>query len=101
MPSRRGSSRAGRRSGSAQTCQFFLDIRRRARYHSFANYFALQSSPKPREADMRRDWTWMLVPVAAVVGWGIAMVDSRPGWDDTGITAGAVFGTALIFGALL
>ncbi len=29
-----------------------------------------------------------LVPVAALVGLGVAYVDSRPSWDDTGITAG-------------
>jgi len=39
---------------------------------------------------------------SAAVGLGllIAWVDSRPTWDDAGITAGAVFLTAALFGAL-
>src|SRR3954453_23783938 len=49
---------------------------------------------------MRRDWSWLLVPLAAAAGGAIAVVDARPGWDDTGITAGAVFGTSLVFGAI-
>ncbi|MBP1659488.1 MAG: hypothetical protein H6P95_680 [Candidatus Aminicenantes bacterium] len=37
---------------------------------------------------------------ASALGILIAWVDSRPTWDDTGITAGAVFLTAALFGAL-
>ena len=49
---------------------------------------------------MWKDWTWLLVPAAIAAGWGIAVVDSRPGWDDTGITAAAVFGSSLLFGVI-
>lgn len=31
-----------------------------------------------------------LAPAAALVGLGVAYVDSRPTWDDTGITAGVL-----------
>ncbi len=31
-----------------------------------------------------------LIVVSILVGWLIALVDSRPGWDDTGVTAGAL-----------
>jgi hypothetical protein len=49
---------------------------------------------------MGKDWSWLLVPVAVATGWAIAVVDAQPGWDDTGITAGAVFGSSLVFGVL-
>src|SRR5438093_229940 len=49
---------------------------------------------------MRREWWWLLVPVSLAAGWAIAAVDSSPGWDDTGITGAALFGSALILGAL-
>jgi hypothetical protein len=39
--------------------------------------------------------------VAAIVaGLGIAWVDTRPGWDDTGISALAVVAVCALFGAL-
>lgn len=38
---------------------------------------------------------------AALLGIGIAYVDSRPHWDDTGITAGALLLTAMLFGIAL
>jgi hypothetical protein len=44
-------------------------------------------------------WTF-LMPLALVLGLLIALVDSSPGWDDTGITAAAVFGSCGILGAL-
>jgi hypothetical protein len=38
-----------------------------------------------------------LVALALAVGVAVAWLDSRPGWDDTGITAGLlVLGTALV-----
>lgn len=40
----------------------------------------------------------MLLAVAA--GLVIAWVDSRPTWDDAGITAGMIFLAAALFGAL-
>ena len=41
-----------------------------------------------------------LMPLALVLGLLIALVDSSPNWDDTGITAAAVFGSCGILGAL-
>ncbi len=41
---------------------------------------------------------WFLLAVAVVVGLGIAWVDSRPTWDDTGITAGVVLLASAAFG---
>jgi hypothetical protein len=41
-----------------------------------------------------------LFAVATILGLAIAYIDSRPTWDDTGITAGAVLLTAGILGAL-
>lgn len=38
--------------------------------------------------------------IGLVAGLGIGYVDSRPTWDDAGITAGAVFLTSLVLGAL-
>jgi hypothetical protein len=33
---------------------------------------------------------WILVGIAALAGLAIAYIDSRPAWDDTGVTAGAL-----------
>ena len=41
-----------------------------------------------------------LMPVALVLGLLIALVDSSPNWDDTGITAAAVFGSCGALGAI-
>ncbi|HOU40634.1 MAG TPA: hypothetical protein PK829_05150 [Promineifilum sp.] len=41
---------------------------------------------------------WFLLIAAVVVGLAIAWVDSRPTWDDTGITAGVVLLTSAVFG---
>jgi len=38
----------------------------------------------------------MVLIVGAVVGLLIAFIDSRPGWDDTGVTAGAIAISACI-----
>jgi hypothetical protein len=42
-----------------------------------------------------------LLLLALGVGIGIAWVDTRPTWDDTGITATVVFGSTLLLGAAL
>jgi hypothetical protein len=42
----------------------------------------------------------ILLPLALAFGLVIAYVDSRPNWDDTGITAAAVFVTCGLFGLL-
>jgi hypothetical protein len=44
--------------------------------------------------------TWLLAVIAAGLGLAIALVDARPTWDDTGITAGVVPLTAFILAAL-
>jgi hypothetical protein len=38
--------------------------------------------------------------VACATGFVIAYIDSRPNWDDTGVTAGAIFLVAAVFGAM-
>ena len=42
----------------------------------------------------------LLVPMALIVGLLIAFVDSSPGWDDTGISAAAVFAGCGLLGAV-
>jgi hypothetical protein len=43
----------------------------------------------------------VLALTACVIGWGIGYIDSRPGWDDTGITAGALLLSGVILGAAM
>jgi fructose-specific phosphotransferase system IIC component len=43
---------------------------------------------------MQRFWPALAVPLGLV----IAYVDSRPTWDDTGVTAGVLFLSAMAFG---
>src|SRR4051812_23909508 len=40
------------------------------------------------------------VLIALVLGWGIARIDASPGWDDTGISAAALFATCFLLGAI-
>ncbi len=42
----------------------------------------------------------VLLPLAVCLGLLIAFVDSRPNWDDTGITALAIIFTSGVFGAI-
>jgi hypothetical protein len=49
---------------------------------------------------MRKACSIALLFAAGTLGILIAWVDSRPAWDDTGVTAGMVFLTAALFGAL-
>jgi hypothetical protein len=42
----------------------------------------------------------LLLPIAVCVGLLVAYIDSRPNWDDTGVTAGAVLLTCGVWGAL-
>ena len=44
--------------------------------------------------------TWLLAILATAIGIAIALVDARPTWDDTGITAGVLLVTAFIVSAL-
>ena len=43
--------------------------------------------------------TLIIAAVGLIVGLGIGYIDSRPTWDDTGVTAGAVALVALVLGA--
>ncbi len=52
--------------------------------------------PDWRRAAPRPGWT-LLATVALVIGAAIAAIDSRPGWNDAGVTAGLlVVGTAVV-----
>ena len=42
---------------------------------------------------------WLLLLGALSLGLAIALVDLSPGWDDTGVSAAAVFAAAAGFGA--
>jgi hypothetical protein len=42
-----------------------------------------------------------ILVAALIVGWTITWVDSRPTWDDTGITAMSILATGMMFGALM
>jgi hypothetical protein len=42
----------------------------------------------------------VLLPIGVGLGLLIAYVDSRPNWDDTGITALALFGSSGVWGVL-
>lgn len=48
---------------------------------------------------MDKDRSWLLVTVGVAVGAAITWVDTRPTWDDTGISAGVVFLAAAALGA--
>ena len=48
---------------------------------------------------MRRSSTAILLVGALALGALLGFVDTRPGWDDTGITAGALVLACLLFGA--
>lgn len=49
-----------------------------------------------------RQRAWLVLLLGALaIGLGIAWIDSRPTWDDTGITAGLVFLSAAAFGVAM
>jgi hypothetical protein len=43
---------------------------------------------------------YLILSAAAIIGLSIGWVDSRPAWDDAGITAMALLSTSAIFGML-
>ncbi len=50
---------------------------------------------------MQSRWSqWVLLIAAVVLGLAIAWVDSRPHWDDAGITAGSLFLSAGLLGLI-
>jgi hypothetical protein len=40
-----------------------------------------------------------LLPLAALAGIAVAAIDSRPGWDDSGVTAALLAGAAFVVAA--
>ncbi|HJU01286.1 MAG TPA: hypothetical protein VJ966_08780 [Actinomycetes bacterium] len=46
-----------------------------------------------------KTFDWLLLLGALALGLALALVDSSPGWDDTGVSAAAVLVTAAAFGA--
>lgn len=61
-------------------------------------YDTLRAAAMERQEQMKRSVLAMLA-AATAVGLAIAWVDSRPNWDDTGITAGVLLLTSAVFGA--
>jgi hypothetical protein len=59
----------------------------------------LSTMVKERSAQMRIS-DWLLLLGALAVGLLVALVDLSPGWDDTGVSAAAVFAAAAVFGAI-
>jgi hypothetical protein len=55
---------------------------------------------KEAQENMQRIRFVLLVLVAAMLGALISMVDSSPGWDDTGVSAAMVLGASGLMGAL-
>jgi hypothetical protein len=47
-----------------------------------------------------RDQTGRVTVLAVLTGIAIAWIDTRPGWDDTGVTVGLVFLFSALWGAL-
>jgi len=58
----------------------------------------LLTATKERGAQMKT-FDWLLLLAAVVLGAAIALVDVSPGWDDTGVSAGALFLAAAALGA--
>jgi hypothetical protein len=58
----------------------------------------LSTTIKERSAQMKT-FDWLLLLGALALGLLLAVVDSSPGWDDTGVSAAAVFAGAAAFGA--
>lgn len=47
-----------------------------------------------------KKWLLVLVPLAILIGLGIAYLDSRPNWDDTAVLVAALLLVSALFGAL-
>jgi hypothetical protein len=52
------------------------------------------------EAVRHRVATVGLMLVALALGLGIALLDTSPGWDDTGVSAAALFGVCALLGSV-
>lgn len=96
-----------RRVYGAQVMQVFRDLCREERRRSgtfglarlwFGTLLDLAATAFVERSRLVK-WR-LLMPLALIVGLLIALVDSSPGWDDTGISAAAVFASCGILGAL-
>jgi hypothetical protein len=58
----------------------------------------LPTATKERGTQMKT-FDWLVLLAAVVLGLAIALVDVSPGWDDTGVSAGALFLAAAALGA--
>jgi hypothetical protein len=75
-------------------------LRRFARVWGWALRDTLTSAPAERINAMRSKRGLLLLSVALLVGLGIGLVDTRPHWDDTGITVGALLAATGAFGLI-
>lgn len=87
----------------AEMVQVFCDMLRSPDRHLGAIWRTVLpdmvvSGMKARSEEMGRGML-ALLGAAIAVGTAITWVDSRPNWDDTGITAGALLLTSALFGA--
>jgi hypothetical protein len=57
----------------------------------------LSTTIKERSASMKT-LDWLLLLAALAVGLALGLVDSSPGWDDTGVSAAAVLAATAAFG---
>ncbi len=96
-----------RRAYGSQMVQVFRDLcreeQRRGGVSGFARLWGHTLLDLAATAFVERSkvMKWKhLMPFALVFGLLIALVDSSPGWDDTGITATAVFASCGILGAV-
>jgi hypothetical protein len=87
--------------------QAFRDLLREERNRGAIGLIALWMHTLPdlastafreRSDAMRKGFGGLLVLGALLLGLLIALVDNSPGWDDTGISAAALLGGAMIFG---
>ena len=44
---------------------------------------------------------WIIVVISSLIGILIAWIDSRPNWDDSGISAGLIFCSSAFFGFIM
>jgi hypothetical protein len=71
-----------------------------AQEEAFARFGAPETVAAQCAADQFRRWHGGLLVVSIIIGVAVAYVDSRPTWDDTGITAGVMLLMAGLLGLL-
>ena len=50
---------------------------------------------------MRQGKVWAVLIIAVLFGLLLAWVDTRPGWDDTGLMVGVIFLVTLLLGVVM